>query len=183
MDNDGISLSLRPRAPPPHLCRGGAHCPQSPMASSTAHPPTANSLRNCHRCCCCCPRCLSTLMLTLHPLAATASHDGHRSPCPCLPPCHRLMLTFHPTAATTLRDCLCPFLPPHHRSTLRVNVNVTSYCPHRHARSWSSSSSPSLSMPPVNVTHPHCILPPPRPCAIVIVCDNKGPSFAWDCLM
>jgi hypothetical protein len=41
-------------------------------------------------------------------------------------------LMLHPTAATTTCNCLCPCLPPHRRSTSRINVNIASYCRHRH---------------------------------------------------
>jgi hypothetical protein len=37
----------------------------------------------------------------------------------------------HPTTATTAsRDRLCPCLPPHRQSTLRVDINVASYRRH-----------------------------------------------------
>jgi hypothetical protein len=121
--------------------------------------------------CCHCPCCLLTLTLTLHPLAATASRDGLCHCCPCLPPRRRSMWTLHPTAATALRDCLCPCLPPCHWSTSRIDIDVASYRPHRHARSLSLSSSPTLSLSPspVDVAHQRCILLTPLPCTIVVL--------------
>jgi hypothetical protein len=160
---------------PPHLCRGGAHCRKIPMASSTAHPPAANSLRN--RCPCrCCrhrpPCCLSTLMSTSHPPTTTALRDGLRCRHPCLPPRRQLTLTLHPTAATASRDCLCPCLPPRRWSTSCIDINVASYRRHRHTRSLLLLLSPSLSLflPPANVASSRChriepddARPPPPP--------------------
>jgi hypothetical protein len=156
-----------PTAPP---LGGGAHCCKILMASSTAHLPAANSLRD-HHCHClhCRPRCLSTLMSTSHPPAATASHDGCHRCCPCLPSCCRLTPTSHPSTTIALGDRLHPCLPPRHWSTSRINVDITSYRRHRHARSLLSLSSPSLYPTPVDIAHPRLILPPPPPCTILIL--------------
>jgi hypothetical protein len=174
-DDNGIGPLLRRQAPLPHLCRGGAHCCQSLTASSTAHPPAANSSCDCHRRPCHRPRCLLMSMLTSYPLAATALRDGRRCCHPCLPPRRWLTLRLHPTATTALRDRLRPCLPPCCRSTSRVDIDVASYRCHRHAQS--SSSSPSLSLPPVNIARPRCILPPSPP-AIFIVIDVPSLSLS-----
>jgi hypothetical protein len=93
--------------PPRPTSGGGAHCRKIPMASSTAHPPAANSSRDRRRCRCRRrrPRRLSTSTLTStsHPPAATASRDGRQRRRPCLPPCRRSTSTLHPTAATGKR--------------------------------------------------------------------------------
>jgi hypothetical protein len=114
-------------------------------------------------------------MLTSHPLAATALHNGCRCRHPCLPPCRQSMLTAHPTTTTTSRDRLCPCLPPRRQSTLRIDNDVACYHRQRHARSLLLSSSPSLSLPPVNVEHPCCILPPQLPHMIVVVFNVPVP--------
>ncbi len=116
-------------------------------------------------------RVLRGIFTRVHPPAPTASRDGlccHRT---CLPPCRWSTLTLHPTAATDSRNLCRPCLPTRRRSTLRVDVDLTSYRRHRHARSLSSLSSPSLSLspPPVNVACRRCILLPPLPCTIFVV--------------
>jgi hypothetical protein len=57
-----------------------------------------------------------------------------------------------------------------------VDIDVTSYSPHCHARSLLSLPSPSLSLspPPVNVTRRRHILPLPPPCAISAPCTPPG---------
>jgi hypothetical protein len=161
------------KPPRPTSVGGGAHCCQSLMASSTAHPPTANSSRD--RCRCHYPCCLSTSMSTSHPLAATALRDGRCRCHPCLPPHCWLTLTSHPTATTALRNHLHPCLPPRRRSTSRVNVDVASYLRHRHVQSSLSLLSPSLSPPPVNIAHPRCVLPPPLPHTLIVIFDVPVP--------
>jgi hypothetical protein len=95
---------------------------------------------------------------TSHPPAAIALCDGRRCCRPCLPPRRRSGRMSNPSATTASRDRLRPCLPPRRRSTSRFDVDVASYHCHRHARSLSLSSSPSLSPPPFDVAHPRHIL-------------------------